>query len=177
MKYYKILFYLLFISNLFLIYNYLLINYEYNCLIKKNNKIENNFNKDKLEKQLLNKETSKSKFYLISFVCENGCLQCNKDEIELLNLFYNKYSENLFINYYGSTKNYLMKLGIKVPLKDVNSIEFLPEFIDDYLNPVSFLVDLNGTIHDFHKATTGVRDKSVNFFKRMDSFFNALNNN
>jgi hypothetical protein len=177
MKYYKIGFWLLLIINIIILYKYLLTYYEYSSLIKGMNKIENDFYPDRLENHFPKKPETKHQFYLTSFVCENGCLQCNKDEIELLNLFYNKYPENLFINYYGSTKNYLMKLGIKVPLKDVNSIEFLPEFLDDYLNPVSFLVDLNGTIHGFHRATTGVRDKSANFFKRMDSFFNALNDN
>jgi len=41
-------------------------------------------------------------------------------------------------------------------------------------NPVSFLIDRNGTVHHIHRAETANPEKSRLFFKKINSLFDSI---
>ena len=69
-------------------------------------------------------------------------------------------------------KRYLVNLGAQFRY-DV--IDPTPELKDLYIsNPVSLLIDRNGTIQHIHRAETGNPERSRLFFKKINSLFESI---
>jgi hypothetical protein len=116
--------------------------------------------------------TSDNTLSLVTFFTDRGCTPCVIDEIGLINNMLEQYK--LYMNMFliDAHERYLVNLGAQFRYEVIDTI---PELDDLHIsNPVSLLIDRNGTIQHIHRAETGNPERSRLFFKKVDSLFESI---
>jgi len=109
---------------------------------------------------------------LVTFFTDRGCAPCVIDEIGLINNMLEQYK--LYMNMFliDAHERYLVNLGAQFRY-DV--IDATPELEDLQIsNPVSLLIDRNGTVQHIHRAETANPERSRLFFKKINSLFDSI---
>ncbi len=109
---------------------------------------------------------------LVTFFTDRGCAPCVIDEIGLINNMLEQYK--LYMNMFliDAHERYLVNLGAQFRY---DIIDPTPELRDLHIsNPVSLLIDRNGTIQHIHRAETGNPERSRLFFKKVNSLFESI---
>ncbi len=109
---------------------------------------------------------------LITFFTDRGCAPCVIDEIGFINNMLEKYKPYMNMYLVDGHERYLVNLGAQFGYEVIDTI---PELDDLHIsNPVSLLIDRNGTIHHTHHAETGNIEKSRLFFNKVKSLFESV---
>ncbi len=109
---------------------------------------------------------------LVTFFTDSGCAPCVIDEIGFINNMHKKYNPYMNMYLVDGHDRYLVNLGAQFRYEVIDTI---PELDDLHIsNPVSLLIDRNGTVHHIHYAETGNVEKSRVFFKMMNSLFASV---
>ncbi len=109
---------------------------------------------------------------LVTLFTDRGCSPCVIDEIGLINNLYEKYNQYMNMYLLDGHERYLLNLGAQFRYE---VIESTPELDDLRIsNPVSLLIDHNGTVHQIHYAEIGNAEKSSLFFLKVSSLFEAV---
>jgi len=109
---------------------------------------------------------------LVTFFTDIGCAPCVIDEIGLINNMLEQYKPYLNMYLVDGHKQYLVNLGAQFLYEVIDTI---PELDDLHIsNPVSFLIDRNGTVHHIHRAETGNPERSRLFFNKVNSLFESV---
>jgi len=109
---------------------------------------------------------------LVTMFTDRGCEPCVIDEINFINKLYEKYNPYMNVYLVDGYERYLVNLGAQFWYE---VIDMIPELDDLHINnPVSLLIDRNGTIHHTHLAETGNIEKSRSFFNKVNSLFESV---
>lgn len=107
-------------------------------------------------------------------VPQNSCSSCLEFEVPNINDLYREYPDQVQLYILGQDEQFLSPYGfthtsqVIDPMKPVFDHEF------DFVNPVAVITDSEGIIHKFYAAEVGNVEKSDRFYKRIESFFNAI---
>jgi len=109
---------------------------------------------------------------LVTFFTDRGCAPCVIDEIGFINNMLEKYKPYMNMFLVDRHERYLVNLGAQFRYE---VIDVTPELEDLHIsNPVSLLIDRNGTIQHIHRAETANPEKSRLFFKQVNSLFESI---
>ncbi len=109
---------------------------------------------------------------LVTFFTDRGCAPCVIDEIGLINNMLEQYKPYMNMFLIDVHERYLVNLGAQFRYEVIDTT---PELEDLHIsNPVSLLIDRNGTIHHTHHAETGNIEKSRLFFYKVNSLFESV---
>lgn len=113
-------------------------------------------------------------FFLSIFIPPASCSSCLEFEVPNINNLYDEHSEKVEVYILGQNDKFLNTYGFTHNVMVINPMEpvFDEEF--NFMNPVAVLTDSLGVVHDFYVAEVGNVKASDRFYKRMDSFFNAI---
>ncbi len=109
---------------------------------------------------------------LVTFFTDRGCAPCVIDEIGFINNMLEKYNPYMNMYLVDGHERYLVNLGAQFRYEIIGTI---PELDDLHIsNPVSLLIDRNGTVHHIHYADIGNAEKSRRFFENVRSLFESV---
>jgi len=109
---------------------------------------------------------------LVTFFTDRGCTPCVVDEISLINDMLAQYKPYMKMFLVDGHEQYLLNLGAQFRYEVIDTI---PELDDLHIsNPVSLLIDRNGTIQHIHRAETGNPERSRLFFNKVNSLFESI---
>jgi len=109
---------------------------------------------------------------LVTFFTGRGCAPCVIDEIGFINNMLEKYKPYMNMYLVDGHERYLNNLGAQFRYEVIDTT---PELEDLHIsNPVSLLIDRNGTVHHIHYAETGNIEKSRLFFNKVNSLFESV---
>ena len=109
---------------------------------------------------------------LVTFFTDRGCAPCVIDEIGLINNLLEQYKPYMKMYLVDGHEQYLVNLGAQFRYEVIGTT---PELEDLHIsNPVSLLIDRNGTIQHIHRAETANPGRSRIFFKKVNSLFESV---
>jgi hypothetical protein len=109
---------------------------------------------------------------LVTFFTDRGCAPCVIDIIGFINDMLNTHSPYMNMFLIEGHERYLVNLGAQFRYEVIDPT---PELEDLHIsNPVSLLIDQNGTVHHIHYAETGNIEKSRLFFNNVNSLFESV---
>jgi hypothetical protein len=114
---------------------------------------------------------------LVVLFTSHGCKSCVVAEIEYLNRWHQKFDEHVQVYFLGHSKQYLEQFGAEFPFRKIDSANDLFNVSLPIGNPIAAVVDENNYVQAIHTndlSRPGSKQRRANFYRRVESLFNAV---